>query len=194
MLAHPFNSHTSRARRIITGLALLAYVLSVVGYPVPLPAAAPQDTSTPFPCQGHACGCHSAAQCYDNCCCYSPAQRLAWARKNGVTLPPATAAALASKAAEEAERTSGSCCHRAGGCCDEPSAAAQTAGGFVWVHAIQAQKCQGLSTLWITSGANLPLVIRPLWEFQWVPAGETLLTDDAALVVSAQPDVPPPRS
>jgi len=194
MFTRPFTSTATRARRLITGLALLAYVASIVGYPLPLPAAVRQDASVPFPCQGHACGCRSAAQCLDNCCCYTPAQRLAWARNNAVTLPPATMAALEEKAAAEtSDRAGGSCCQRASGCCDEP-AAESAESGLVWVSAIQAQKCQGLTTLWIVSGANLPLEIRPLWEFDWAPAGESNLLNDTTLVVFQQPDLRPPRS
>ncbi len=195
MFSRPFTSTATRARRLITGLALLAYVASIVGYPLPLPAAVRQDGSVPFPCQGHACGCQSAAQCLDNCCCNTPAERLAWARKNAVKLPPATMAALEAKAAQAEKSTaSGPCCQRGGKCDDAASPAAEQARGFVWVNAIQAQKCQGLTTLWITSGANLPLEICDLWEFDWAPAGETTLLNDTTLVVSRQPDVPPPRS
>jgi hypothetical protein len=35
----------------------------------------------------HRCGCQSAQQCWDNCCCLSPAERLAWARAHGVDPP-----------------------------------------------------------------------------------------------------------
>lgn len=31
-----------------------------------------------FPCQDHACGCSSAADCFDGCCCFSPAELAAW--------------------------------------------------------------------------------------------------------------------
>jgi len=200
MFSHPFSSTATRARRLITGLALLAYVASVVGYPLPLPALASQDgaardASVPFPCQGHACGCQSAAQCLDNCCCYTAAERLAWVHKNAIALPAATMAALEKKAEQDSPSAAGgSCCQRGGHCDDDDAEAARQAGGFVWVNAIQAQKCQGLTTLWIASGANLPLEIRPLWEFDWAPAGETALLNDATFVVSYRPDVPPPRS
>lgn len=177
---------------MVTGLALLAYVASVVGYPLPLPAA-PQDTSVPFPCQGHACGCQSAAQCLDNCCCYTPTERLAWVHKNAVSLPAATLAALEEKASQETTATScGSCCHRGGKCNDADATAAVAEGGLVWVNAIQAQKCQGLTTLWITSGANLPLEIRTLWSYDWTPVEKHVLTDAHHTSPIYQPPVPPP--
>ncbi len=193
MFSRPFFSTATRARRLITGLALLAYVASVVGYPLPLPASVPQDGSVPFPCQGHACGCQSAAQCLDNCCCYTPAERLAWARNNAVKLPPATMAALEAKAAQaETSTACGSCCQRGGKCDDAASPAAEQAGGFVWIHAIQAQKCQGLTTLWITSGANLPLEIRDLWSYDWTLVAHLVLMDAHHSSPTDQPTVPPP--
>jgi len=67
-------------------------------------------------------------------------------------------------------------------------------GGVDWVLGMHAQKCQGLSTLWVISGAVLPPPAPfmapvdsapPLW---WsVPAVCVWQT------VSKQPDVPPPR-
>jgi hypothetical protein len=46
-----------------------------------------KDNSQPFPCQSCACGCRTAEQCWTNCCCFTPAERFAWAEKNGVTPP-----------------------------------------------------------------------------------------------------------
>lgn len=46
-----------------------------------------KDHSQPYPCQNSACGCKSAMQCWTSCCCNSPAQRLAWAKKHRVTPP-----------------------------------------------------------------------------------------------------------
>lgn len=44
--------------------------------------------SEPYPCQDHGCGCASAHECWNACCCYTPHQRLAWAIRNGVAPPP----------------------------------------------------------------------------------------------------------
>lgn len=40
-----------------------------------------------YPCEGHACGCASADECWNQCCCYTPHQRRVWAIRNGVTPP-----------------------------------------------------------------------------------------------------------
>ena len=206
MFSRPFSTKSPRARRFITGLALLAYVASVVGYPLPLPAAVEQDDRTPFPCQGHACGCNSAQQCWESCCCYTPAERLAWIRQHDVSVPAATLQALNAAAAEEAPATK-SCCHRTqdhladDGCGDDcqhdhdpahPAPQGEHRSGIVWVNGIQAQKCQGLTTLWLVSGANLPLEILPLWDFDWVVVDRVAVVSEAIDSPAYQPSVPPP--
>jgi len=201
-----------RRRRFIAGVSLVAYVVCVVGFPVPL--AARHDDSIPFPCQHHACGCNSAAECWDNCCCFTPAERLAWAREHGVTIPAAAARRLAEEAAEETEAPRSCCaakhaapkpagpdsvcphCSDDARCDDHEScgtSAAESLPRVRWINAIQAQKCQGLTTFWLTSGANLPLAIKPLWQFDWTLAGTTLpaAADDELHLTT--PPVRPPR-
>jgi hypothetical protein len=56
-----------------------------MGVPIELPVAI--DTSTPFPCQHHRCGCASASQCWQQCCCYTEEEKLAWAHAHGVVPP-----------------------------------------------------------------------------------------------------------
>jgi hypothetical protein len=74
-------------RRLCAAVTLLAYLAAALG--VPLPAAAPpKDRGEPFPCQDHPCGCRTAEQCWRGCCCFTPAQRWAWAREHNVTPPP----------------------------------------------------------------------------------------------------------
>jgi hypothetical protein len=43
-----------------------------------------------FPCASGRCGCSTARECWTNCCCHSPAQRLDWALRRGV-MPPSYA-------------------------------------------------------------------------------------------------------
>jgi hypothetical protein len=75
-----------RARRLVTGVALAAYLAVVIGLPVP--AAPVKDRRQPFPCQDHPCGCRTAEECWRHCCCFSPEQRLAWAQERGIEPPP----------------------------------------------------------------------------------------------------------
>ncbi len=197
---------------MVTGLALLAYVASMTGYPLPMPTVA-QDASTPYPCQGHACGCNSAAQCWDSCCCYSAAERLAWVRQHGIRLTASTIAALQAEARRDARAAKsccknksqlaknckacghgGSCAHKADHQHEHQQATSSNKARIVWVSGIQAQKCQGLTTLWLSSGANLPVEIPTLWEFEWTLAGRVDVADDTHLSLSDLPAVPPPRA
>lgn len=209
-----------RSRRFITALALVAYVASVVGYPLPLPASdQKRNDSIPYPCQGHACGCNSAAQCWESCCCYTPAERLAWVKRHGIELPASTLTALTTAAANQTGHATKSCCrHEAGaeakaanpasscGACDEHDCDHERAPESVaeesederrgiqveWINAIAAQKCHGLTTMWLVSGANLPVEIRELWQFDWQPAGYVNVATDNPTSPAYEPLVPPP--
>jgi hypothetical protein len=83
-------------RRCLAPVLALAYVMAMVGAPWPTPTAS-RDT-TPFPCQGHRCGCLSAEQCWGHCCCFTPEQQLAWAAANQVEPPAELAAAVSGDA------------------------------------------------------------------------------------------------
>ena len=91
-------------RRLISLLVLLGILCSF--FPLPAPpqvmsdtawglstsarsAASPieKDRSRPFPCAQRVCGCRSAEQCWKKCCCFTDAQKVAWADARGVELP-----------------------------------------------------------------------------------------------------------
>jgi hypothetical protein len=42
-----------------------------------------------FPCEGCACSCGGAHECWSNCCCHTEQERIQWAIEQGVE-PPAT--------------------------------------------------------------------------------------------------------
>ncbi len=46
---------------------------------------AAKDCTTPFPCMNKPCGCMSAKQCFQKCCCHTPDETLAWAQRHGVS-------------------------------------------------------------------------------------------------------------
>jgi len=78
-----------------TGSVLLLIVLTWTAAGVPLPTGnPPQKAGELFPCSTCKCGCVSAEQCWQACCCHTLAERLAWAREHGVE-PPAFALAEA---------------------------------------------------------------------------------------------------
>lgn len=79
-----------RVRRQVRGglglLVLVSWMHAVspanwlIAAPLPVPLGS-------FPCAGHACGCLTAEQCWDHCCCYSVAERVAWAEQQHVSAP-----------------------------------------------------------------------------------------------------------
>src|SRR5438105_14669671 len=73
-------------RRMCACGALLCYLATAVGFP--LPSLVQKDHSQPFPCQDHPCGCQSAEQCWRHCCCFTPEEKWAWAEAHGVVPPP----------------------------------------------------------------------------------------------------------
>jgi len=83
-------------RRCTSGLLLAAFVVTAAGIPLPSANRLPKN-GEPFPCMTSGCGCNSAEQCWRSCCCHTLAERLAWARKQGVR-PPEFAIAGAKRA------------------------------------------------------------------------------------------------
>jgi hypothetical protein len=80
-------------RRCAGGVLLLAYVVTAAGVPLPM-GTLPQKNGENFPCATSQCGCRTAEQCWQSCCCHTLAERVAWARMHGVR-PPAIAVAQA---------------------------------------------------------------------------------------------------
>jgi hypothetical protein len=54
------------------------------------------------------CGCATAEQCFTNCCCHTPAETLAWARRHRVA--PHVLAALERRVGAATDAPAGSCC------------------------------------------------------------------------------------
>ena len=74
-------------RKVTTFLVLLCFCTATIPIPIATFDLLDKDSSQPFPCQKCPCGCKTAEQCWTNCCCFTPAERFAWAEKNGVTPP-----------------------------------------------------------------------------------------------------------
>lgn len=92
--------------------ALCATSLAVATLAIPLPLPQAKDLSEPYPCMNCGCGCANAEMCWRECCCYTHAEKLAWARKNGVT-PPSYVLALVERDSREQHAV----CHD--GCCEK---------------------------------------------------------------------------
>ncbi|MCE9543947.1 MAG: hypothetical protein K8T25_00250 [Planctomycetia bacterium] len=108
--ARNFSPLKRPVRRRVAAAAALFYLVAWIGFPLPQLreiAAGDVESSEPFPCQHHHCGCVSAEQCWRNCCCMTMPQRLAWAKANGVT-PPAWVTALAGEQAKASQAVAAS--------------------------------------------------------------------------------------
>jgi hypothetical protein len=193
-------------RRLVAAYLLGNYVFLLAGIPLPLPAD--KDVSRPFPCQHHQCGCANADQCWRGCCCYSHAEKLAWARAHEVHLP---AELLAESQANSDERKS--CCRTSNddvrlahaepqkreesACCSHQSDQAPPAereshhDGLIGIRALE---CQGGSAAWLLLAAATP----PTAEIAFAPdfaARELVPTADSFLHgLLWAPDPPPPRA
>lgn len=208
-------------RRLASGLTLVSYLAAVTGLPVP--SLPDKNGGQPFPCQDHACGCRSADQCWNNCCCLSPAERLAWARAHGVQPPQVQAetsagwqrprlrdgagqgkphaecGCCASTTQEPAAAPSGaeepSCCREQ---TTDESSAADTAttspAGSQWAHGLAALRCQGASNLWISTGSVLPP--PPVLDWKPIHLLSAWLNDQdwRTAGLAHQPPSPPPRA
>ena len=198
-------TRTSLARRSISLVALIAYVITSAGIPIPLVWARPAvaSSSTPaFPCQGHACGC-SASSCWTSCCCHTPAQRLAWAKAHRIEPPrelivqikaQAPAGCCTQISVAQSGGSSSGCCSRA----EQSSEPNKAEGGSTsqapgFVLGILARKCQGLADAWVTSGAVLPPPSKLVWQPS-AGAGQWLaVASDWPNACELLPPVPPPR-
>jgi hypothetical protein len=98
----------------VVAVALAAYLITTVG--IPMPTYVNKFAGVPFPCQHHACGCATAKQCWDHCCCYSPEQKLAWAHENHVD-PPARLVAEVMAAIEHGAGLATNAPRASTGCC-----------------------------------------------------------------------------
>ena len=210
---------TQRHRFGVAGLCL-AYLLAALD--LPLPASVRKETSQPFPCQNHPCGCQTAEQCWRSCCCFTPEQRWAWARAHHVEPPayaekpiekpvdtgwnavklrdrdnPATAAAP--RACCQQHRTRATAAAPAKSCCrtekNRPAESPPVKKGRVrWTSTMTAWRCQGMTTLWVSSGAVMPVPPIVAWSPDRPLISPISLADEKPRNLPRTPLPPPPRS
>jgi hypothetical protein len=197
-------------RRLCAGLTLVAYLLTALG--VPLPAVARKATDEPFPCQDHPCGCQTAEQCWRACCCFSPEERLAWARAHQVEPPeyaePPTGG-LSWRTTRVRDRAQG-CCTGDPVCCTEPrdqpsccqtkpaenertAPQKPTRGGIRWALGVSALRCQMPGSQWAATGAVLPPSPPLTWSPWFAPIGWVAGSHEQLVSLPLIPPDPPPR-
>jgi hypothetical protein len=188
-------------RAIVALLLLASQAVLITGLPLPRePATAGKDSAVPYPCMHRPCGCRTAEQCWTKCCCFTPRERLAWAKKNGVQ--PPDYAVLASNddglepPADEAGQADACCLtqaesgHSELACCESHQEDSQEGSPVI---AISAWRCQGFGLSWLLAGAVPPPARDVDWSPEllpgdWLPI--SLITADTAF---SSPPVPPPR-
>jgi hypothetical protein len=185
---------------------LAAYLVTSVGIPRPL-TAGKSVAAQAYPCDGHACGCRSAEQCWKSCCCHSPAQRLAWARAHQIQ-PPSELIALAARpeprpcckgaaiaAANQPQAIKSCCSSKFAGGAQEARSKQETAkpSREQMLYGFMALKCRGASTQWTTTGAVTSPPAKLIWQpfaacCDWIHPASVV-----APVSHDAPPTPPPR-
>jgi hypothetical protein len=173
-------------------LCLLLLLLMITG--VPVPRSSHKDCSSPFPCMFSQCGCMTAEQCWRSCCCHSLEEKLAWARKQGVT-PPDYVLDQARDQGIDFEQEVASSAEPACDCCSKDNSKKQvhdTERGLVYVVSLRALKCQGQDGWMLLASTMMPVTI-----FEVECTGgccETLSLEQVFLLnICLVLDHPPPR-
>lgn len=190
-----------KARRIIASGLAVWYLAALLG--VPLPGLVEKDLSRPYPCQHHRCGCRNADECWQNCCCFSHDEKLAWARAHRVS-PPAD---FIAQSATESHGARSCCASRHAsktkashsGCCY----ASKSSGGSCHSHAatetdslstIEAMQCRGLMTTWLMLSLAAPADEAKSTALELLPIAFVPLLNDSPRVVVITLDPPPPEA
>src|SRR2546426_11110740 len=172
------------AGKMVVGLTLGSFFLSGIG--MSLPATRLKVNSIAFPCQDHACGCGSAEQCWQHCCCFTVQERWAWARDHAIE-PPAYAEQLPGQEAEAEDAIPVRCCHHHGS--HQPASGSHT----TKVFGFSALHCRGLATLWSGAAVAVPPPPMSMWSPSLLPIGWVYPSDFSALTIVISLLDPPPR-
>jgi len=186
---------------LIVGLALVGYLPHALM--LPLPVGPSKDRSRPYPCQDRRCGCRSAEECWRSCCCFSPADKRAWAEKHGVEAPvlaPMSAPGGWNKprqcesalAVANPPASPCSCCQPRGEPDPPPPSAPEPS--ITWWVAVEAQHCQGESDASPQTRPSLPPPSRVTWLLDLAPHGPVQTHSLLAYTSTHRPPVPPPRN
>jgi hypothetical protein len=209
MFCRRVNSGGNSGHRVMTVVLLVAVGASFVPLSIDVVSSRDKCQSQPYPCQNRPCGCASAEQCWRQCCCFTNVEKIAWARKQSVTLPAyvvqaATAELETSVVEAEAEDDNGSPNHEAAEqleCCKSSGSeqqqnreterpAEERSGQFV--NVLDVLKCGGHGFFWnslppglIPDGDIPKLRIEPdRWD-----RPQSVLPN----LIAGDPPEPPPR-
>lgn len=214
------STSEGRAQRFVVGVAALMYIVVASGIPLPV-SQQPNKSGELFPCASSGCGCGSAEQCWRGCCCHTLAERLAWAKQNGVK-PPAFALAEAKRAGLDAagrpistkivrvslaataasktptccqKKAASSCCQSSSerSCCTSRTAVAAKSDESNFVIGFRALACHGQSLNWLAAVPTLITVELNLADEFPLVAWLGPHSSDIAAGVTDAPTPPPPE-
>jgi hypothetical protein len=188
-------------RRANVALTIVAYAVASVGYPAPNPASA-KWRGEPFPCQDRPCGCLDAIQCWTSCRCTTAAERIVWARRNGVAIP-AYARLTATdylnadsleQSGEQEDGQTGCCCCKADATRGVDADAAPL-GHSAWrlIPSLAARQCRAQGDVWMTLAVVAPPGRPATVVFTESSIGWLDLTGETAPSRSIEPPMRPPR-
>lgn len=197
--------------RVVAAALLLTIVLAISGLPQPVRKQIKPGER--FPCESCACGCSSAAYCWDQCCCHSDLQKLAWADANGVKAPDFLVTRVALAKAEEIKLASKPACCRAKAttsCCasgkkasscgdnqsvhDQPESAADDATEIRFLSFRAYAKCRGMNWVWTLLNQVNVKVVHPCDAIDCDPPliAWQQMDDEVHRGLSLAPDPPVP--
>jgi hypothetical protein len=143
-----------------------AYLVGSVGFPVF--DIGQINSSGAYPCEGHACGCTSAEQCWQKCCCTTATERLAWAKRNHVT-PPVVLVQLLEAHPAESEQCDAdhACCSHSQSATEPNRPSAKANRKWHFISSFQAMKCRGHHSYWsVAAEPALATTAALLWHVQ----------------------------
>jgi len=204
----------SHHRRSLSAALVATYILTATG--MPLPSGGHTHSDELYPCSECACGCATADQCWQSCCCHTLAERFTWAREHGVR-PPEYAIAQAQAAGLDlawlgspkplpaccaakstcCQKKSATCCAQsAASCCshsDQLSEAKPSSSKPNHFVAWRALACHGQSMNWLAAVPTLivvhPDVSHTLPVVAWLGPAHS----ESAETGFSSPEVPPPE-
>ncbi|WP_148618902.1 hypothetical protein [Mariniblastus fucicola] len=181
-----FQNHWSR----MIAATLVACML-LMALEVPIPVRVSKLSSAPFPCQSRPCGCQSADQCWEDCCCFSDAEKLAWASVNHVP-PPAWFVRKMEAGNHDLANEKPSCCCSTKNSTESSVSTIEAKTIVRLVSIVRKKKCDGQDQM-IQKQACFALVRRNLvqrfesWSLEASPL-------PFFVAVFLQPPTPPPRT
>jgi hypothetical protein len=185
--------HRWGSPRRLTALLLLVVALWML-FPLSLqfsPAKSEKDVSAPFPCQNRPCGCKTADQCWKKCCCFTNAQKIAWANSRGVKVP--NDVLLAAQTESGLKPLAKACCQREQVSSDASKPEKRSLRSR-WVISLEELKCSGIDTSVVGFPACLPPVAAVRVDLAHRDRGAVVRYEDRELLpVWREPPTPPPK-